>query len=70
MANFEYKTVFLTPEPKIKGLKLVGIEEEKFENELNKFAAEGWELISCVPIATGYGSTSGVISIFKRPASG
>ncbi len=63
MQKFEYKTVFTDT----KGFTGGKVDQNAFQNVLNELGAEGWDLISTVPVAQGYGSTRSIISIFKRP---
>lgn len=62
MEKYEYKTLFTDA----KGVLGGKLDQNIFQNELNKLGFEGWELISSVASAQSYGSTRWIISIFKR----
>ena len=36
-------------------------------DRIQHFGEEGWELVTCFPIATGNGATIEVVWLFKRP---
>jgi hypothetical protein len=38
----------------------------KFNNELNKFGEQGWELVSCISTSAAYGKSREVIAVLKR----
>ena len=42
---------------------------ERIESELNELGYQGWELISALPTAMGFGATASVMLIFKRQYS-
>jgi hypothetical protein len=63
--HWEYKTTrldfrgFLGPNP----------EAGTFDEELNTWGSEGWELVSTVPIPARPAGVSAVMLIFKRPSA-
>jgi hypothetical protein len=62
--RFEYKTIVT----ETKGFMAGKVSEEEFEASFNELGAQGWELVSSVASAEGYGTTKFIVSIFKRPA--
>lgn len=38
-----------------------------FESDLNNLGDNGWEIVSCIPIAVNAGMTRSVVVILKRP---
>ena len=62
MDRFEYKTLFTDA----KGFLGGKVDQSVFQNELNDFGRQGWELVSTVAAAQSYGSTRWLISVFKR----
>ena len=62
MDQFEYK-ILSTDAKGILGGK---VDNDTFENELNKLGMQGWELVNTVAIAQSYGNTRWLTSIFKR----
>ena len=59
---FKYKTVnysttgFFSPK----------FDESDFEKFLNKFAKDGWEVVSSAPINEAYGQTKSLVIILKK----
>lgn len=43
------------------------VRAELLAHEFDKLGAEGWELVNTVDVNRGSGSTSELLSIFKRP---
>lgn len=66
LEKWEYKTVKF----QLKGFQGGILEVEDFDHELNKFGAQGWELVSCFSTnaAQGYGREA--IAVFKRRSQG
>lgn len=62
MEKFEYKTLYTDA----KGFLGGKVDQAVFQNEINDFGRQGWELVSTVATAQSYGSTRWLISIFKR----
>ena len=62
MEKFEYRTLFTDA----KGVLGGKVDPGAFQNELNEYGLQGWELVSTVAAAQSYGSTRWIISIFKR----
>ena len=62
MEKFEYRTLFTDA----KGVLGGKVDRGTFQNELNEYGLQGWELVSTVAAAQSYGSTRWIISIFKR----
>lgn len=63
MIQWEYKTI------KFKTGGFLGgkVDEIEFEEELNQYGEEGWELVSCFDTSMGQGTSRDVIVVFKRP---
>ena len=53
--KFEYKII-----------KVAIYKEKKFEEELNRWGKEGWELVNTLSKASGFGTTTSLFLIFKR----
>ncbi len=62
MEKYEYRTLFTDAKGVLGGKVIRGT----FQNELNEYGLQGWELVSTVAAAQSYGSTRWIISIFKR----
>ena len=41
---------------------------DDLNDALNSMGRKGWELVKIVPTAKGYGSTEGLLCVFKREA--
>jgi len=52
------------------GLELGGVkfDSDAFDDALNRFDSEGWELLSSYPIDGG-GQSTAIVAILKRPRS-
>ena len=42
------------------------LDVENFNDELNEFGEQGWELVSCISTNMGHGATRDVVAVFKR----
>jgi len=42
------------------------IDEEAFQEELNRHGDEGWELVSCFDTSQSSGSSRDIVVVFKR----
>ncbi len=42
------------------------IDEEEFQEELNRHGEEGWELVSCFDTSQSSGSSRDIVVVFKR----
>ncbi|RAV22839.1 DUF4177 domain-containing protein [Paenibacillus contaminans] len=62
MEHWEYKTL------KVKTGGFLGgkIDEKEFEDQLNAYGREGWELVSCFDTSKSQGESRDIISVFKR----
>lgn len=62
--QWEYKTI------KYKTIGFLGgkVDEEQFEETLNQYGFDGWELVSCFDTSNSQGQSSDVIIVFKRKA--
>ena len=63
MKKFEYKTLVF--EPGGKWVKVIQMETQELENQLNELGSNGWELINSSDYASE-GYTQKVILYFKR----
>ena len=61
--QWEYKTVQID----VAGWFLPTVEPDAMDAELNRYGAEGWELVSAFDINRAHGRTSHVVVLFKRP---
>ncbi|GIO63816.1 DUF4177 domain-containing protein [Paenibacillus cellulositrophicus] len=62
MEQWSYKTV----KYKTGGFLGGKVDEEEFEDLLNSYGYEGWELVSCFDTSVSQGQSRDVIAIFKR----
>ncbi|WP_433943005.1 DUF4177 domain-containing protein [Paenibacillus sp. SN-8-1] len=62
MEPWEYRTI------KFKTGGFLGgkIDEQKFQEELNGYGQEGWELVSCFDTSQYEGASRDIIVVFKR----
>jgi len=62
MEQWEYKTI------KFKTGGFLGgkVDPEEFENELNQYGIDGWELTSCFDTSMSQGASRDIIIVFKR----
>jgi hypothetical protein len=42
------------------------VDEQEFEEILNQYGYEGWELVSCFDTSVSQGASRDIIAIFKR----
>ena len=61
MEKFEYRTMIYDPAGAWGGKV-----DSDFEERLNAFGLQGWELVSSVATAQSFGCTKSIVSIFKR----
>ncbi len=59
----EYKVITLDINP---GFSKPKIDDESIQKQINEYGAEGWELVSVVPNAGGYGHLYSHTLYFKR----
>lgn len=62
--KWEYKTIKFGTSGWFLGGKL---DESEFNNTLNQFGREQWELINVFDTNTRQGETRDVVAVFKRP---
>lgn len=62
MEQWSYKTV----KYKTGGFLGGKVDEKEFEDLLNSYGYEGWELVSCFDTSVSQGQSRDVIAIFKR----
>jgi hypothetical protein len=62
MKKYEYKVIKTKPE----GFWKPTVDSEKMIDQINQLGAEGWELVSALDTAVGYGQTNEIIMFFKR----
>lgn len=61
-AKWEYRTVKF----KTGGWFGGKVDEQKFQDELNRHGYEGWELVSCFDTSQAEGASRDIIAVFKR----
>ena len=66
MKKFEYRTEQFD----LGGFVGPKIERSKFDSLINGIGAEGWELVSCSPIAISYGRSRFLLLVFKKEVEG
>ncbi|XID94859.1 DUF4177 domain-containing protein [Paenibacillaceae bacterium WGS1546] len=62
MEQWEYKTL----KYKTGGFLGGKVDEEEFEEQLNEFGRQGWELVSCFDTSMGQGTSRDIIVVFKK----
>ena len=62
MDKYEYKTFIYDT----KGLWGGIVDVNQFQNELNTFGNDGWELISSISTTQSQGASKSIVCIFKR----
>jgi hypothetical protein len=62
MTNWEYKTLKFDTKGFTGGI----IETDDFNDRLNGYGRDGWELVSCFTTNQSYGSSRHVIAVLKR----
>lgn len=65
MEQYEYKTVTYDP----KGFWGGAVDTNQFQDQLNAFGNDGWELVTSVSTTQSYGSSKSIVCIFKRKKS-
>ncbi|HOB19773.1 MAG TPA: DUF4177 domain-containing protein [Candidatus Atribacteria bacterium] len=63
MTRWEYKTLKF----ETKGITGGILDTDTFNEVLNRYGYEGWELVSCFDTNQSYGSSRYVIAVMKRP---
>ncbi|MGG3508677.1 DUF4177 domain-containing protein [Paenibacillus lautus] len=64
MDQWEYKTL----KYKTGGFLGGKVNEEEFEDLLNRYGIDGWELISCFDTSVHQGQSRDIIAVMKRRA--
>jgi hypothetical protein len=64
MQKFEYATLVVDS---ARFLSKPQIDHETFHDSLNKYGADGWELVNVFTLARNQGDTHEVTAVFKRP---
>ncbi|HET7628003.1 MAG TPA: DUF4177 domain-containing protein [Bacillales bacterium] len=62
MARWEYQTVKF----KTGGFMGGKLDERAFQDELNTYGQDGWELVSCFDTSQYQGSSREIVVVFKR----
>lgn len=62
MDKWEYKTLSFD----VKGFFGGIFDTERFQNEINKYGTDGWELISCFDTSFVQGGSRCIIAVMKR----
>jgi hypothetical protein len=60
---------YLTVDFRVGGFFGPAVNRDELERKLAELAENGWELISAIPIGSGYGATRSIFMILKRPTS-
>ena len=66
MTRWEYKTVKLNTRGVTGGI----LEPGAFDDLLNVFGIEGWELVTAFDTNSLYGASREAVAVFKRPRQG
>ena len=61
--QWEYTTLLID----VAGWITPTVDREATTGELNRYGAEGWELVSAFDLNRGHGRTSEIVALFKRP---
>ena len=62
MDKYEYHTYLYNPN----GLFGGKVDADQFNNAINQYGSQGWELVNCVASNQSYGATTHLICVFKR----
>lgn len=62
MIQWEYKTIEFEAKGFVGGI----LDISTFNESLNNFGRDGWELVSCFDTNQAYGASRKVIAVFKR----
>lgn len=62
MERWEYKTLTF----KTGGFWGGKVDKLEFQEQLNLYGREGWELVSCFDTSQGQGASRDVVAVFKR----
>lgn len=62
------KWTYATAKFETSGLTRTKFDEGAFDDKLNEYGAQGWELVSVFDTNAGDGGTKFVLAVFKRPA--
>lgn len=62
MEQWEYKTL----KYRTGGFLGGNVKQENFEEELNRYGMDGWELVSCFDTSISSGQSRDIIVVFKR----
>ena len=60
--KYEYRSLTIQAEGVLGGK----VDNQEFDDKLNKFGAEGWELVNTFATNVTYGKTAYIVSVFKR----
>ncbi len=63
MQQWEYKTIDFKTKGVLGGL----LDLRDFNDALNEYGENGWELVNCFDTNQSYGSSRTVVAVFKRP---
>jgi len=66
MAKWEYKSLEFSLEPGKGILGTFKLNLSKFDEEMNQMGEEGWELVNTMTTSEGRGTTTQIVSVFKR----
>lgn len=61
--RWEYTTVLID----VGGWVSAKVDSAETTAELNRYGAEGWELVSAFAVNEGHGRSSAIVALFKRP---
>jgi hypothetical protein len=65
MNKHEYSTIVFSTKGFFSDGKL---DHQEFTARLNKYGAEGWELVNVFQLSQYDGGTTEIVAVFKRPA--
>jgi len=61
--QWEYRTIRIATGGFLGGK----VEVDEFDRSLNELGREGWELVAAFDTSQGFGQSSDVVAVFKRP---
>jgi len=62
LEKWEYTSIKVEPKGFMGGI----LDVSHFDNELNNFGEQGWELVSCFSTAQDGGKSREIVAVFKR----
>jgi hypothetical protein len=62
--RWQYQTARL----EVGGIMKPKVDLDALRQELDRYGAQGWELVSALPLGESHGKTGGILCVFKKLA--